>query len=68
MKSSLRARGIQFAEKILDYDVSTKEVVERFPGAKVLPLLVIGGHLIGGLPELEDLIERDQLKYLTHPL
>lgn len=68
MKASLRARGVKFAEKVLDYDVSTKDVVARFPGAKVLPLLVISGHLVGGLPELEDLIERDQLKFLTHPL
>lgn len=67
-KKALRARGVKFAEKVLDYDVPTAEVVARFPEARVLPILVIGGHVIAGLPELEALIDRDQLKYLTHPL
>ena len=65
MKRLLRTRGIKFDERVLDFDVPTSQVVKMFPGVHYLPVLAVGGHAIGGLPELEDLIDRDQLKYLV---
>lgn len=64
MKDLLRKRGIGYVEKVLDFDVPTSEVVKMFPGVNYLPVLAVGGHALGGLQELEDLIDRDQLKYL----
>ena len=67
MKGLLRKRGIEFVECVLDFDVPTSEVKTKFPGIGSLPILSVGGHAIGGLEELENLIERDQLKYLLPP-
>jgi glutaredoxin len=64
MKSMLRKRGVGFTEKVLDFDIPTSEVQKMFPGVNALPILSVGGHPLGGLPELEALIDRDQLKYL----
>jgi glutaredoxin len=63
-KKLLSTRGIKFVERVLDYDVPTSKVAEMFPGCSVLPILAVGEVVIAGLPELETLIELDQLKYL----
>lgn len=65
MKGLLRVRGIKFEERVLDFDVPTSQVVKMFPGVNALPILSVNGYAIGGLPELEDLIDRDQLKFLV---
>ena len=64
MKSLLKRRGIEYFERVLDFDVPTSEVQAKFPGVGSLPILSVGGHALGGLEELERLIELDQLRYL----
>lgn len=64
MKGLLRERGIKFEERVLDFDVPSSEVAKMFPGINYLPILAVGGHALGGLPELEALIDRDQLRFL----
>jgi glutaredoxin len=64
LKRDLSKRGIKFVERVLDFDIPTSEVVKMFPGQNLLPILSVNGWVLGGLPELEDLIERGQLHIL----
>ena len=64
MKDLLRKRGILFNEVVVDFDVPARDVQKKFPGVGFLPILSVGGHVLGGLEELERLIELDQLRYL----
>lgn len=64
MKDALSTRHIPFVERVLDLDIPTAEVVRAFPSAKSLPILSVGGHALGGVEELQALIDSDTLKYL----
>lgn len=45
-------------------DVDRLTVLEKFPGVRMVPIIVIGGHHIEGISELETLIQNKQLEAL----
>ncbi len=45
LKEILCSQGIEYVEYIIDGDVSREEVVERFPGVKMLPIVVLDSVL-----------------------
>lgn len=55
-KSILRSVGANYIEHIIDVNVSRKDVLELFPTAKSLPIVVINGVNVGGYTELEQLV------------
>jgi glutaredoxin len=65
LKKSLSDRRIRFTERVLDSDIPTADVVAKFPGVKAVPILAIGKHVLGGVDELQTLIENDHLQYLA---
>jgi glutaredoxin len=55
-KGMLRSIGASYTEHVVDVNISRKELLEQFPTAKTLPIVVINGVHIGGYPQLEQQI------------
>lgn len=51
-KKFLREKSIPFTEIEVEKDVSREVVLDKFPGAKMLPVVVVDGTWIGGRDEL----------------
>ncbi len=66
LKATLSDKGIFFTERVIDLDIPTVDVQRKFPDSKHLPILAVGFHVLGGVDELQALIDNDQLKYLLN--
>ena len=64
LKAALSDKRIPFTERVLDSDITVADVQHRFPDIKMVPILAIGRHVLGGVDELQTLIENDQIKLL----
>lgn len=38
-------------------DITTEEVIEKFPGVRTVPVVAVNGNLLGGYEQLAQLIE-----------
>lgn len=52
VKAALAKKNIPYTEHIIDRTIFREAVVEMFPGAKMLPIVVKDGTWIGGRDEL----------------
>ena len=52
-KGMLRSVGALYQEHIVDVHITKEALMEQFPGAKTLPIVVINGTHIGGYMQLE---------------
>jgi len=55
-KTLLRSVGASFTEHVVDVTISRGELMEQFPTAKTLPIVVINGVHVGGYMQLEQQI------------
>jgi glutaredoxin 3 len=55
-KTTLRTKNLPFTEYNIPKDISREAVLEKFPGAKTLPVSVVDGEWIGGRDELLKMI------------
>lgn len=56
-KKLLTDKNIPYTVIEIGTDVTREEVLERFPGAKNLPLVVVNDEWIGSIEELEKYVE-----------
>jgi glutaredoxin 3 len=59
-KDLLNSKLVAFDYYSVGEDVTTEEVIERFPNARSVPVVVVNGNHIGGYEELRTLIEEKQ--------
>ena len=57
-KSILDNNKILYWEYEIGHNISREEVLQRFPTAKVVPVIVFNGQVMAGVPELERLVEQ----------
>jgi len=53
-KSTLAGKDIPFTEQKLNRDFSREQILEKFPGAKTFPIIVLDGFYIGGYTQLKE--------------
>lgn len=46
-KKALNEKNLTYIEHRIGEDITREAVIEKFPGAKTLPVVIIDGHLIG---------------------
>lgn len=63
-KKLVTEAGFEYTELIVGQDVSRDTVLEKFPGVKMVPIIVVGNVRIEGVIELEQLINNKQLESL----
>jgi len=56
-KDLLDAKKILYWEYEIGFNISREEVLSRFPNAKVVPVIVYNGQVMGGVSELQNLVE-----------
>lgn len=54
----LQERNIQYTEYVIDVDIPRDEVLEKFVGARILPVVVLDDVWIGGRDELLRFVAR----------
>jgi glutaredoxin 3 len=59
-KNLLDSKMISYDYYSVGEDVTTDEVIERFPTARSVPVVVVNGKHIGGFDELNTLLEMKQ--------
>lgn len=60
-KLLLQSHNYEFTELEVGKDVARETVLEKFPGVKMVPIIVVGDARIEGASELESLINNGQL-------
>jgi glutaredoxin len=55
-KTALKKNNLAFEERIIERDITRDEVLEKFPGARMLPIVVVDGTWIGGRDEILRLV------------
>lgn len=53
-KAEFAKRGMQFEEYKLHQHFTRDEILEKFPGAKTFPIIVLDGTMIGGYTQLKE--------------
>jgi glutaredoxin 3 len=68
-KNLLKARGLDFKELRIDADpIARREMLQRAPGARSVPLVFINGTHVGGLDDLAAAERSGELdRLLTDP-
>lgn len=56
-KVLLSNEGFSFTEKLIGHDIDREEVLENYPGQKMLPVVVIDGKCIGGFDQLKEWVD-----------
>jgi len=56
-KKMLMERNVAFIEHIVGHDIQREEVLERFPEAKMLPVIIVDGIYIGSKEHLSIYID-----------
>lgn len=52
VKEALTNSKMPFVEHVIDRDLTREDVLEKFPDAKILPVVVVDGTWIGGKDEI----------------
>ena len=60
-KDLLNSNHISYKEIRIGTDVTRETVISNFPSAKTVPIILLNGMQIAGLPELSKMIEKGQL-------
>jgi glutaredoxin len=63
-KQLLTSNDLDYNEVIVGKDVTVEYVKNKFPGAKVVPVIVVGDHRVAGYNELKNMIDNDQIQLL----
>jgi len=53
-KNLCEAKGLDYTYKQMDVDYTKSELLEKFPGAKTVPQIMMDGEAIGGFTDLRD--------------
>lgn len=61
VKEVLNQHNLSYIEFIIDHTIHREEVVNRFPDAKILPIVTIDGTWIGGRDEIIKMINEGKL-------
>jgi glutaredoxin len=56
-KALCESRNLKYTYKQLDVDFTRDEILEKFPGAKTFPQIIVGGNKIGGYDKLGPYLE-----------
>lgn len=56
VKKLLKDKGLPYKEFIIEQNITREQVLEKFPTAKTLPVVVVDDEWIGGRDELFRLI------------
>lgn len=53
-KELLEDKLLNYNENIIGKTINREDVIKKFPGRKLLPIVVINGNLIGGYTETKE--------------
>jgi glutaredoxin 3 len=56
-KKILTINCIPYDEYRIGTDITREEVLAKFPGATLAPIMMLNGQQLGGIPELQKLVE-----------
>jgi glutaredoxin 3 len=56
-KRTCESRNLKYIYKQLDVDFTREEVLEKFPGARTFPQIIVGGDKIGGFDKFTTYLE-----------
>jgi glutaredoxin len=60
-KNLLSTNGVEYRETLIGHHVTREQVLAKYPDAKQVPIIIVDGERLGGLPELMNMIDRKQL-------
>ena len=60
-KSFLVEKQVEYVEYVLGQDIMKEDLLQKFPHAKVVPIIMINGYQIAGLSELKTIVNSNQL-------
>ena len=55
-KNLLLDRSLDYKELVIGTDITREEVIEKYPGHKTVPILLINDKAVGGLEKLVSLL------------
>jgi glutaredoxin 3 len=54
-KALCEQQKMDYQYKLLGFDFTREELMEKFPGARTFPQIIVDGNKIGGYTELKEL-------------
>jgi glutaredoxin len=67
-KALCESRNLKYTYKQLDVDFTRDEILEKFPGARTFPQIIVGGTKIGGYDKLGPYLEETGYNGTGHTL
>lgn len=64
-KALLQSRGLEYKEIQIGKDVMREHVMELFPDAKQVPIIIDRGNFIGGYDQLKERLIVEDRQFLT---
>ena len=55
-KQLLKIKNIEYTQYHIPNDISREEVMEKFPGVRTVPIILINDKYIGGYTELQKIL------------
>ena len=62
-KALLRQRDIQIEERMVGDGWTKQQLLEHLPGVRSVPQVVINGTHVGGLKELQEVLQKNMLDW-----
>ena len=56
-KALCEQKKMDYQYKLLSFDFTREEMLEKFPGARTFPQIIVDGNNIGGYTELKELTD-----------
>jgi glutaredoxin len=56
-KKLLAINNTKYTEYQIGKELTREDVLVAYPGAKVVPIMILNNQVIGGIPELQKLVE-----------
>lgn len=63
-KNLMNLRGIEFEEVVIGKDIMVEQFIQKYPGVKSVPYIIIDNEPIGGYKELCERIQNDPVQFL----
>lgn len=64
-KQLAKSKGIQFEDIDIGKDITMQEFMQKYPGAKSVPLILIDGDAVGGFNEFKNYLLSQSLTGMT---
>ena len=61
-KDVFKKLSVPFEERVVGSDISRDDFLEKFPGCRTVPQIVVGGSHVGGYTELTEWMKENDLR------